>query len=280
MNSIHLFAAGAMLIGATATASPAQAACPGAFSGRACDGGSGGDICWLAQGTTDEIYCDLGISGSDATYNNSTSIHAISPTYITFRAYGYDSDAQAFCCELSGLTNGCTSGYITVQVKGTNDPDRIELRDTATGENLECSNATVYAEDSNDLIYGSDSEDNVDWLFGDDDDDDIYCQDGDDYAYGGTGDDDIWGEGGEDHLYGQEDNDRLKGGPQADYLSGGDNDDVSCGEGGDDTLVGDNMDDELDGGAGTDSATGDSGYDYCSAESMACEALLLGGCPW
>jgi Ca2+-binding RTX toxin-like protein len=244
------------------TSHSALAACPGDFLGLACNGDTGGDVCTRVDANT--IECDL---AAGITIDSNTTSFYVSPSNTTFRAYGYEGDGEAFCCELGSLTDGCTNNPIDIEIVGTDFEDTIKLENVILSEYLDCSTTVVKADASDDEIVGSPSTDNNDWLYGEDDSDVIRGQDGDDYIDGGDGDDWLSGQGHADTIVGGWGADHIKGGAGDDDLFGDGGGDSMCGGVGDDALSGGDDGDKLEGEAGTDTNDGGTGWDTCEDQS-------------
>jgi len=268
--------------------------CPGIFSGEPCNGGTGIDNCTRVD--DGEVECDLrpATQGVNAFF--------VSPSNTDFQGYGFDGAGEEFCCAYDSLDDGCDVGLITVTIYGTDYNDTLRLVDTTAGENLDCSEATVYGDIGNDEIKGSPSTDNDDILMGDAGADVIYGYagddvieggDGPDYIYGGDDDDTIDGGAGIDHLFGNDGNDTIDGGDGADYIKGGADDDVLhggpdpdniCGGTEDDDLYGDGDDDIITGETGTDKNDGGvGGIDRCEPDNdVNCSnwSTLDSACTW
>jgi Ca2+-binding RTX toxin-like protein len=260
----------------------AMAACPGVFSGKSCNGTSGGDVCTMNSAAS--ISCDLA-KGLVISYD--TESYYVTPSNTTFRAYGYEGDGQAFCCEFSGLNNGCDSQPIDITIDGTDYDDEIRLVDNIAGENLDCSTTTVHGLPGADTIIGSPSTDKFDFLHGDGDSDYIRGLTGGDTITGGYGDDYLYGDDGIDKINGGWGVDHIKGGALADEIVGEGGEDYLCGGSGADTIDGGDNDDEIYGEAGTDSieggTAGETDGDTCENDSPSnCEHTvpLNSTCPW
>jgi Ca2+-binding RTX toxin-like protein len=253
------------------TSHSALAACPGDFLGLACNGDTGGDVCTRVDANT--IECDL---AAGITIDSNTTSFYVSPSNTTFRAYGYEGDGEAFCCELGSLTDGCTNNPIDIEIVGTDFEDTIKLENVILSEYLDCSTTVVKADASDDEIVGSPSTDNNDWLYGEDDSDVIRGQDGDDYIDGGDGDDWLSGQGHADTIVGGWGADHIKGGAGDDDLSGDGGNDAICGGVGDDDLFGGDDDDKIEGEGGTDTNDGGGG----ALNNDTCEDDNPNGCDW
>jgi Ca2+-binding RTX toxin-like protein len=251
MNSISYTGLGGLFFMALLSHS-AAAACPPAFASATCNGGSGGAVC--VKNADNDIDCDL---GAGTVIDTDADAWFVSPTSTSFRAYGTEGDGEAFCCEFSGLDNGCAGNPISIDILGTDYDDTIRLIDSSAGTELDCSNATVMADAGADDITGSPSVNNYDHLYGEDDSDVIRGLNGQDYISGGYGYDLLLGGAGNDTIEGGYGDDHIQGGDGQDDLDGGEDTDIVCGGDGADTL---------DGGAGDDDeVTGEDGVDVLNA---------------
>jgi Ca2+-binding RTX toxin-like protein len=272
----------------------ALAACPGVFSGEACNGSTQDDIC--VKNAADDVYCNVVGTGPYDYATQGAYAYFVTPTNTTFRAYGWDGQGEKFCCEFDNLTDGCENNLIDIEIAGTDYDDTLTFDDVSAGNSLDCANGTIKAGDGDDAVTGSPNTTNQDHLYGQDGsdvirglagNDNIYGDDvgtptgyeGDDYLYGGDDDDFIRGHAGGDHI---------KGGGGADDISGGTGEDFICGGNGGDTIDGDSEDDEITGELGVDTING-GGHtdgDICEPEATAtgCEdttTFSLGEtCPW
>ena len=249
----------------------AQAACPGIFNGKSCDGGHGGNNCALSGSA---ITCDLRQADTAAAVAK-----FVSPgnTRENFRAYGYDGDGDAFCCEYTPGVN------CTIVIQGTSLADTLDNFDAAPTPVLDlyCNSITVEGRDGDDTLHGSAATSVVENLLGGEDDDVIHGGDGADYIDGDAGDDTLYGESGADEMYGGTGDDTLYGGDNDDALYGEEDADLVCGEWGEDTHSGGSGDDFVFGGVGDDvSNDGDAGTNYCEndATTSGCTYLSLTSC--
>lgn len=244
------------------TIQTANADCPLAFSGKACDGGTGTDNC--TRIADDEVECDFRPAGQGV------NAFFVSPSSTDFQAYGFDGAGEKFCCEFDSLDDGCDVGEITVTIYGTDYADELRLVDTTAGEHLDCSNASVWADAGTDDVIGSPATTNNDFLYGEEDDDSIHGLAGDDTLVGGDGDDSIWGQDGADIIQGGWGEDKIKGGDGDDFLYGDEGNDKVCGDADVDSVYGGDGDyDRVTGGTGNDAINhgGLGAYDNCENDS-------------
>ena len=260
----------------------ANAACPGVFAGASCKAGGTYDICGT-DATQTIITCSMDINGGTA----NTTGYFISPSAVTFRAYGYEANGATFCCEMA-VVNGCAGPKDSLTVYGTVQQDSLYLSDVINGGDMDCSTSYVNGDDDSDTLYGSRSltnddiihgdsdEDTIrgqaglnDWLYGDGMMDDIRGGTGVDHISGGNGADTILGDAGADIIYGDDGTDHIKGGAGNDVLHGGNDDDEVCGGADNDTIYGEDGSDHITGESGADTNDGGtSNNDYCENDGM------------
>lgn len=162
----------------------AQAACPGVYSGKSCDGDPvnvESDVC-TTTGSPSQVTCDLGLDAE----TSDTAAHFVRSSSTQFRAYGTAGDGEMFCCELT-VTACSVAPDITVTIYGTARADEIDLNDVAQSLQMTCSQSSVYGGAEADAITGSMSTTNDDVLYGEDGDDAIHAGDGADVCHGGGG---------------------------------------------------------------------------------------------
>ena len=279
----------------------AQAACPGVFSGQACNP-NGTNICAVSGGGWN-VECYLSPGPEDDF--NTESWYILGSSNTDFKGYGYEADqGDPFCCELT-VNDGCAGNPITLVVNGSGRRDAINLVDTVSGHAMDCSTSVIYGEDENDTIRGSNALTNHDFLYGGPNDDNINGREGNDFIdgggnddvcfgdpgedeiHGGTGNDTLIGDPGNDEIYGEAGDDRIKGGNGDDYVEGGDDNDNICGGADIDELYGNAGDDKVTGEAGSDTISrGDADVtnDECeaaSADGFTCEIFTVNmTCPW
>ncbi len=254
----------------------ALATCPNGMTDLNCNAGGANAICDFS---TMPLTCDLGANGETST----TWMYMTSTSSTSVQAWGVAGNGGAFCCEESGLADACSGTRHTATIYGTVENDTISLQ-WSTSDNLNCTNAQVWADEGNDHLIGSRSSNSGDALEGEEDDDLILGAGGDDVLHGGPGVDELYGQDGDDTLRGNLGDDRLEGGPGNDALYGEGDADVLCGQGDDDYLSGGGGNDSLY--AGTES--GDQNYgggdtDTCGDSSVyndaTCEDDFLTACP-
>ena len=260
----------------------AVAACPGAYGGKACNGGTGADIC---QFTTTSISCDLdgtaGAAGGDGYY--------FSPSNTSFRGFGTDASGEAYCCEYASLVDGCGAGNgpVTATFDGTDLVDTIKLQYST--DDLKCATATVTGDSYPDDIHGSrtDATTYSETLYGGGGDDMMSGYAGDDVFYGGSGADTIWAGTGDDFIYGETGADKVKGDEGNDFIYGGTEDDQLCGGPDEDYIEGGDGDDTSFSGIGTyasQTIIQNGGTDHCGSTTYAdvsdCTYQAINSCPW
>ncbi len=256
MNRTTLLRTAMMAVVLSGTAS---AACPTGYTVCKPDGVH--DVC---STDTHSVSCNL-----TAYYGGlgSTESWFISPTSTSFRGWGLLADGSKFCCEFSGLDDGCGVGNapLPVDVTGGDTTDIIHLNYGAT--DLDCSSDYIYGADLDDTIYGSRLTTTSDHLYGEDDDDTIYGLDGNDYIEGGFDIDTIDGGDGADTCYGDQPTPNAD--DKLDYVTGGPGDDTLYGNAGGDFLWGGDGADTIYGGDGDDSVKGDADGDVIYGEAGA-----------
>jgi Ca2+-binding RTX toxin-like protein len=248
------------VLGATLTmtlfSTTAQAACPTAFSSSTytCSGTTQGDIC--VKNSATDVDCNLvGLDLYD-TATQGAIAYFVSPSRTSFDAYGWDGQGEKFCCEITGLTNGCISNPIDVDIAGTDYDDTLKLVDIIQSTALDCATTNLKGGLDGDDLTGSSNTTNHDYLWGEEGSDVIRGLEGNDVIYGEDGDDYLYGNAGADYIYGGDGIDHIKGGPDADFLYGDGDEDYICGGLGGDYLEGGDEDDEITGEAGIDTNDG------------------------
>lgn len=235
-----------------AYSSSASAACPGSFVLSPTLG-----ICTTSDGGY-TVNCDVGKFG-DSMDSVGWFVETSSTTFI---AYGFDANGDDYCDQIT-VQDGCAGNPITLSITGGGQSDEINLVDTVSGYDMDCSNSTVHAQDGDDYIKGSPNATyQHDYLYGDENDDAIWGYEGNDYLNGGYGSDHIKAGAGADTIYGENGNDYL------------------CGEADGDTLYGGDGDDRVFGGTGVDYNNGDGGVNVCENENMSLCTYTTSSCGW
>jgi Ca2+-binding RTX toxin-like protein len=283
--TMKLYAVLGATLAMTLISTTAQAVCPTAFSSSTytCSGATQGAIC--VKNSATDIDCNMVGTGFGNYATQGATAYFVSPTRTSFDAYGWDGQGEKFCCEFTGLTNGCVSNPISVDIAGTVYADTLKLDDIIQSTALDCATANLKGGDEDDDLTGSHYTTNHDYLWGEDGSDVIRGLEGDDVIRGEAGDDYLYGNDGDDFIYGGADIDHIKGGPGGDYLYGDGGEDYICGGLGNDALEGGDEDDEITGEAGIDTNDGGDhdGGDECEDDGMLnCEGSMLLDtlCPW
>lgn len=265
--------------------SDAFADCPQPYSGDACNGGSGSDICTFTSTSVSCSFNDIaGTQGAEGYFHNTSN--------TTFRGFGTDSAGETFCCEYTGLVDACNdyTDPIVETFNGSNYVDTIKLQYSTY--DLKCATATVYANGAGDDIHGSRTfaVNYLEFLYGGDGSDTIHGYAGLDEIYGGDSTDIIWGGDDADIIYGEDGNDQIKGDDGDDDLYGGAGNDEVCGGMDSDTIDGGVGSDLLFSGTGVFASQtvyggGGTGTDTCGNLTYATLSSCTGGtslaaCPW
>lgn len=254
-----------------AALAPAALACPGAYSGAACTGNSGANVCQYYGGST-LWSCELPRDGSTSVAGQGYIVYddaGLWCTAGTYCAFGVDADGGNFCCEI----DADSSSVSDVELIGGTLNDTLAFTYTSGGVTLELTfdagiaaflDVIAFGRDGNDTIAGSSSTA---------------------AAYH----EELLGEGGTNlSVRGYAGNDVVRGGPFADaYLDGDDGQDAVYGQGGDDSrllggpgaddLFGDSGDDACNGGTGLDNIDGGTGADLLCGGADFVADVLQGG---
>ncbi len=259
----------------------AAAACPGPYACKACDGGTGADICTFTSTTVTCSFNDIAATqGAEGNFYNTSS--------TAFRGFGTDGIGEQFCCEYTGLVDACNdyTAPIVESFTGTNYADTIKLQYSSS--HLGCADVVVDAMGGNDDILGSPllALNYLEVLNGDGGNDTIRGEGGTDEIHGGDGNDTIWGGNDDDECYGDDGDDQIKGDDRSDYLEGGDDEDQVCGGDGSDVILGGAGDDLLFSGVGNigiQTVTGGGDWDEVGTSTYAVlydyDAIIT-SCPW
>lgn len=260
-----------------AWSSSASAACPGIYANATCPSVQNAHC---TSSDYKHVSCTMGNGGGTVAVN----AHFVSPTTTSFRAYGNDDQGNLFCCEFSGLYNGCSDNprqWTQIVIYGSDDVENtLDLNDFTAGQNLQCGLTSVIGGSLDDTIVGSDNASDVDYLAGMDGADLIHGRAGDDDIEGGDGNDRIYGDDGDDIIDGGVGLDQVKGGYGVDLIYGGSDADNICGGPGADVLHGEDGNDLLSGDADTDTNDGGAGDDTCENENMTSCSSTLVSCQW
>lgn len=242
----NMFAAfSALALGMALNASTAEAACPAAYSGSACNTSSGGmNVC---DRVGNVWICDLLRTGGS---QRGTGYAVWDAANSEYSAWGVAGNGQTFCCSLSNIT-----GLEEVALSGTQQPDTLSFYDPTSGLQMDAYSTTLlktrlYGQRGDDTMRGSDSIDvaYMETLYGDKGYDVMEGGLGNDVLYGGIGNDTMDGGDGDDFMMGDEGADFMVGGNDNDIINGGDGPDDINGDAGTDHLIGENNTDLLCGG--------------------------------